>query len=111
MIRTVPAVPAVPMTTMGIQRCLSRSITLPQLQDAPMYSLEKRPPIAVEPNQKNPIYRSNKAKRKANQKLVLKSLRNQMVRKGAGKAPCTLKFKIVRELCGFFLKTLFWTLL
>ena len=47
MTRISPAVPAVPMTMMGMGRCLSRSMNLPMLQEARRYSGEKSPPTLI----------------------------------------------------------------
>ena len=44
MTRIRPAVPAVPITTIGTGRCLSMSHTLPRLHGANWYSSENRPP-------------------------------------------------------------------
>ncbi len=44
MMRISAAVPEVPITTTGIQRCASRSTNLPQDQGASMYSGENSPP-------------------------------------------------------------------
>ena len=43
--RISPAVPATPMTMMGTQRWLMKSISLPKLHSAVTYFCENRPPI------------------------------------------------------------------
>ena len=63
MLRMVPAVPAVPITTAGMIRCLSRSQIFAGLHDAIAYSRENRP-ICTWPVQANHAHTITSASRK-----------------------------------------------